>query len=89
MPKRKSRTPEEQAQKFREERERAGAGLPTIADAEDEVDERIKKNIREYGRRSTERKVAFASQRELPSKLEALGQRARAAGPTDVTDSLP
>jgi len=50
MPKRISRTPAEQAQKFRDEAEtRRNNGLPSIAEADEAVDEMIKKNIRDRG----------------------------------------
>ena len=50
MPKRKSLTAAEQAQKFRDEAAvRKNNGLPSIAEADDAVDAMIKKNIRDYG----------------------------------------
>ena len=50
MPKHKPLTPEQQAQKFRDEAaKRKSSGLPSIADADDAIDEMIKKNIREHG----------------------------------------
>ena len=50
MPKRKSLTAPEQAQKFRDEaKRRESAGLPSIAEADDAVDAMIRKNIRDYG----------------------------------------
>ena len=50
MPKRKSLTPEQQAEKFRDEAaKRRNAGLPSIAEADEAVDAMIRKNIRDYG----------------------------------------
>jgi hypothetical protein len=50
MPKRKSLTAEEQAEKFRNAAAvRKQNGLPSIAEAEDAVDEMIRKNVRDYG----------------------------------------
>ena len=50
MPKRKPLTAEEQAQKFRDAAAvRKQNGLPTLAEADDAVDEMIRKNIRDYG----------------------------------------
>ena len=50
MPKRKSQTFEEQAERFRREAEkRIAAGLPSIDDADAAVDERIRRNIQEQG----------------------------------------
>ena len=50
MPKRKSLTAEEQAQKFRDAAAvRKQNGLPSLAEADKAVDEMIRKNIRDYG----------------------------------------
>jgi flavin reductase (DIM6/NTAB) family NADH-FMN oxidoreductase RutF len=50
MPKHKSLTAEQQANKFRDAAaKRKSAGLPTIAEAEAAVDARIKKNIQDHG----------------------------------------
>ena len=50
MPKRKSLTPAEQAEKFRlATQKRADSGMQSVADAEAEMDARIAKNIRDHG----------------------------------------
>ncbi|QIK96125.1 hypothetical protein G7076_06385 [Sphingomonas sp. HDW15A] len=50
MPKRKSLTPAEQAEKFRlAAKKRTDAGMPSVADADDAMDAKIAKNIRDYG----------------------------------------
>ena len=50
MPKRKSQTAAEQNERFRrEEQNRAAAGLPSIAEADEAVDAMIRKNIKDYG----------------------------------------
>lgn len=50
MPKRKSLTPAEQAQKFLDQAAvRKQNGLPSHAEADRAVDEMIRKNIRDYG----------------------------------------
>ena len=50
MPKRKSLTAAEQAEKFREEAAtRKSNGLPSIAEADEAVDAMIRKNLRDHG----------------------------------------
>ena len=50
MPKRKSLTPAEQAEKFRlAAKKRADHGMPSVADADADMDERIARNIKDYG----------------------------------------
>ena len=50
MPKRKSLTAAEQAEKFRlAAKKRADAGIPSVADADADVDAKIARNIRDYG----------------------------------------
>lgn len=50
MPKRKSLTAAEQAEKFRlAAKKRADAGMPSTAEADAALDERIARNIREHG----------------------------------------
>jgi flavin reductase (DIM6/NTAB) family NADH-FMN oxidoreductase RutF len=50
MPKRKSLTPAEQAEKFRlAAKKRTDAGMPSIADADAAMDAKIAKNIKDYG----------------------------------------
>ena len=50
MPKRKSLTPAEQAEKFRlATKKRADAGIPSVADADAAMDAKIAKNIRDHG----------------------------------------
>jgi hypothetical protein len=50
MAKRKSLTPTEQAEKFRDEAERRRkVGLPTIEEASAAVDAMIRQNIRDHG----------------------------------------
>ena len=50
MPKRKSLTPAEQAEKFRlAAKKRADTGRPSEADADAAMDERIAKSIKDHG----------------------------------------
>jgi len=50
MPRRKSLTPAEQAEKFRlAAKKRSDSGMLSVADAEDAVAAKIAKNIRDYG----------------------------------------
>ena len=50
MPKRKSLTPAEQAEKFRlAAKKRADHGMPSVADADAEMDAKIAQNIRDHG----------------------------------------
>ena len=50
MPRRKSLTAAEQAEKFRlAAKKRIDSGMLSVADAEDAVDAKIAKNIRDYG----------------------------------------
>ena len=50
MPKRKSLTAAEQAEKFRlAAKKRTDSGIPSVADADAAMDAKIAKNIRDFG----------------------------------------